>query len=127
MMSLAVTTESMPTPSNIFGVKDFDKFTQKKVTVVSGAGALKAGTLLGKITTGGKYTTWDNRTSGGATDGSEVLVGVLVHDVDATSADQPAVIYVDGTFLQSALTAVTTVTVDTKNTLGTINIIAEVA
>ncbi len=57
-----------------------------QITVVSGAGALKAGTVLGKITASGKYKPYDND----ATDGSQTAVAILYDDCDATSADQKA-------------------------------------
>lgn len=47
-----------------------------------------AGTLLGKITASGKFTT----SLSAASDGSEVPVAVLLEDVDASSGDQSAVI-----------------------------------
>lgn len=64
--------------------------SRESVTVVSGAGALVAGTVLGKITTGGKYTSYDDDN----TDGSETAVGILTHAVDATSADVAATLIV---------------------------------
>lgn len=56
------------------------------ITLVSGAGALKAGTVLGKITASGKYKAYDND----ATDGSQAFAAVLYDDADATSADVKA-------------------------------------
>lgn len=64
--------------------------SRETVTVVSGSGALKAGTVLGQITVGGKYKPYDNNNS----DGSETAKAVLVYDVDATSADATAVVIV---------------------------------
>lgn len=64
--------------------------SRELVTVASGAGALVAGTVLGKITSGGKYTVYDDDNN----DGSETAVGILTHAVDATSADQKASIIV---------------------------------
>lgn len=57
------------------------------VTIVSGAGALEPGMVLGKITSSGKFTPADV----GATDGSETAAGVLYAAVDATAADVEAV------------------------------------
>jgi hypothetical protein len=57
------------------------------VTIVSGAGALAPGTVLGEITASGKFTT----SSTGASDGSESASAVLAYAVDATSADVEAV------------------------------------
>lgn len=56
------------------------------IVVVSGAGILQPGTVLGKITASGKYTAYDND----AADGSEVARAILHAGVDATSADVTA-------------------------------------
>jgi len=52
-------------------------------TIVSGAGVLPAGRVLGLITASGKYVEYDNA----AVDGSEVAAAILLEPVDATSAD----------------------------------------
>lgn len=57
------------------------------VTVLSGQ-VLAAGTVVGKITTGGKYKILVP----GASDGSEVAAGVLWGAVDATGADKPGLV-----------------------------------
>lgn len=64
------------------------QISRDEVTVASGAGALKAGRVMGIVTSGGKYKAYDN----GASDGTEVAAGVLAYDVDATSGDQAAVV-----------------------------------
>lgn len=56
------------------------------ITIVSGSGVLKAGTVLGKITASGKHKPYDND----AVDGSQTFSAVLYDDVDATSADVKA-------------------------------------
>ena len=53
------------------------------VTIVSGAGVVLAGTVLGKITASGKYTPSPDT----GADGSQVAKAVLYRTVDATSAD----------------------------------------
>lgn len=63
-------------------------YSMEEVTVASGAGALKAGRVLGVITSGGKYTHYDN----GASNGSEVARAVLAYDCDASAADQKAAV-----------------------------------
>ena len=63
-------------------------FSREQVTIVSGAGELVSGTVLGKITASGKYTP----VTVAAADGSEDAAGILFQDVDATSADVSAVI-----------------------------------
>jgi len=51
-------------------------------TLISGQD-LEAGTLLGKITIGGKLTQYAH----GASDGSESVHSILVNNIDATDAD----------------------------------------
>lgn len=72
------------------------------VVIVSGAGALTRGTVLGRITASGKYDAYDD----GDSDGTEVARAILAHDVDATSADVNTVAFVHGEFNESALTGI---------------------
>lgn len=75
--------------------------TDGRITVVSGAGVLVRGTLLGKITTGGKYQT----SLSGASDGSQTPVAILANDVDASAADVTNVlVYTSGEFNERAIT-----------------------
>jgi hypothetical protein len=67
-------------------------YTRETVTLVSGAGKLSPGTVLGKITTGGKYTTL----APGASNGSQNAAGILWGHADATDADAPGVVLVRG-------------------------------
>ena len=67
-------------------------FTRETVTLVSGAGKLEPGTVLGKITTGGKYTIL----TPGASNGSQNAAGILWDAVDATDADAPGVVILRG-------------------------------
>jgi hypothetical protein len=62
--------------------------SREEVAVVSGAGALVPGTVLGIVTASSKYAAYDND----ATDGTQVAKAVLYAAVDATSADAPAVV-----------------------------------
>lgn len=57
--------------------------SREQITIVSGSGALAAGTVLGKITASGKYKAYDDDNA----DGSETAAAVLLYPVDATSAD----------------------------------------
>ena len=66
--------------------EDENQYSRDDITVVSGQN-LAAGTVLGKITTGGKYTAYDND----ATDGSQTVAGILLNAVNATSADTAGV------------------------------------
>ena len=61
----------------------------RPITVISGAGELKRGTVLGQITASKKYTP----ALAASDDGSETPKTVLAVDVDATAADVAAVAY----------------------------------
>lgn len=63
--------------------------SREKVVVVSGAGVLVPGTVLGKITASGKYDAYDNAD---VTTGLGTAVAVLYNEVDATAADAEAVV-----------------------------------
>lgn len=67
------------------GNYDGSKISVDQITIVSGAGKLGAGTVLGKITASGKFTIL----APGASDGSQLAAGILWADVDATAADAP--------------------------------------
>lgn len=53
------------------------------ITIVSGAGVVKTGTVLGKITASGKY----KPATATGTDGGQTGAAVNIYEVDATSAD----------------------------------------
>ena len=67
-------------------------YTRDTVTVASGAGKLEPGTVLGKITTGGKFTAL----APAATNGSQTAAGILWAGVDASAADTPGVVLLRG-------------------------------
>jgi hypothetical protein len=67
-------------------------FTRETVTLAAGSGKLLPGTVLGKVTTGGKYTAL----APGATNGSQNAAGILWAAADASDADRPAVVIVRG-------------------------------
>ena len=67
-------------------------YTRETVTIASGAGKLEPGTVLGKITTGGKYTTL----APAATNGSQNAAGILWDKVDASTSDAPGVVVLRG-------------------------------
>ncbi len=69
-------------------------------TIVSGAGAIARGTVLGQITTGGKCKVLNSANS----DGSQSVYAILAAAVDATSGDVVAPVYYTGEFNQAALT-----------------------
>lgn len=68
-------------------------------TIAAGAGALKAGTVLGVVTASGEYAPVDSSKS----DGSEKPLLILSHDVDAGTDDAEAVCYKCGIFNRDAL------------------------
>lgn len=63
-------------------------YSREEVIVISGAGKLQSGTVLGKITASGKY----KPVTVAAADGSQTAAAILLNPVDATSADAPAVV-----------------------------------
>ena len=63
-------------------------FSRAEITVLSGQ-VLTTGTVLGKLTSGGKYVKYDEGASSGA--GSDDAAGILLLDCDATDGDQRAV------------------------------------
>ena len=67
-------------------------YTRETVTIASGAGKLEPGAVLGRITTGGKYTSF----APGASNGSQNASGILWDSVDASAADAAAVILLRG-------------------------------
>lgn len=67
-------------------------YTRETVTIASGAGKLEPGTVLGKITTGGKFT----KLAPAATNGSQNAAGILWAGVDASAADSPGVVVLRG-------------------------------
>lgn len=72
----------------------------KNVTIISGAGILPRGRVLGKITVSKKFTSVLST----ASDGSQAPNCVLAYPVDATSADVVATVYISGRFNREDLT-----------------------
>ncbi|MGL5512654.1 MAG: head decoration protein [Sporomusa sp.] len=98
-MAELVQTIGTFTYDNLIG-GDNPPIRTKIVTIVSGAGLLVRGTVLGKITASGKYQTVNST----ATDGSQMANCVLARDIDASTADTPAEVYISGVFNIEALT-----------------------
>ena len=67
-------------------------YTRDTVAIASGAGKLEPGTVLGKITTGGKFTLL----APAATNGSQNAAGILWDTVDASTADAAGVVILRG-------------------------------
>lgn len=85
------------TPDNLLVTNVFPVVVDK-ATIASGQ-SLKRGTCLGKVTASGKCKTLDKSKS----DGQELIYAILCDDVDATSADVEAPVYLTGEFNQAAL------------------------
>lgn len=88
---MATLTEG-PHPGGFLIWEVLSDYTRETVTLASGAGKLAPGTVLGKITTGGKFTVL----TPGATNGSQNAAGVLWGPADATDSDAPGVVLVRG-------------------------------
>jgi hypothetical protein len=86
------TLTEAPHPGGFLVWEVLRDYTRDTVILASGAGKLAPGTVLGKITTGGKYTVL----TPGATNGSQNAAGLLWAAVDATAADAPAVVILRG-------------------------------
>lgn len=70
-----------------------DDIITRQITLISGQN-LARGSLLGKITSGGKY----NLSLSGASDGSQVPAAILTEDCDASGGDKVTAAYFAGTF-----------------------------
>lgn len=81
------TSQKGPTTADeILG--SYARFTQKGLTILSGAGFLKAGTVLKVSATAGKYTA--------ANKADTAPIGILRKDVDAATSDMLANYVVSG-------------------------------
>jgi hypothetical protein len=78
-------TETLGSRPNNFLLGDLGQISYDDETVASGNN-LEAGMVVGKITASNKLKAYQP----GASDGSQNAYGVLVDNVDATSADQKA-------------------------------------
>ncbi len=72
------------TPGDFLLFEEHDHYCRAEVTIAAGAN-LEPGTVLGKITASGKFTTHET----GVSDGSQTAVAVLVTAAAAESADAP--------------------------------------
>ena len=88
-MNLTTLTEG---PRNLgFVLSDHGGISFDPVTIVSGSGKLKAGTVLGQITASKKFAP-SAAASVAGNEGAETAKAVLAYAVDATSADVTAVV-----------------------------------
>ncbi len=97
------------TPDNL--VAGTTQLVTESVTIVSGQTIVR-GAVLGKITTGGKYTL----SLTGSSDGSEKAYAIAAEDVDASGGDEAAAVYIKGEFNENSLTLGTGHTIDTAKT-----------
>ncbi len=81
-----MTTETLGARANNFLLGDLGQISYDDAIVASGNN-LAAGTVVGMITASSKLKAY----TPGASDGTQNAYGVLVDNVDATSADQKAV------------------------------------
>ncbi|XAI96335.1 head decoration protein D [Microcystis phage Mae-JY30] len=61
--------------------------SRDKAVIKSGSGVIQPGTILGKITTGGKYAPSPNAEVEGI-EGAQTGIAIAIYGCDATSADQ---------------------------------------
>lgn len=85
------------TPDGIFA-GDEDPQT-RKITLVSGQN-LKRGSVLGKITVGGKYTL----SLSASADGSQTPATILAEDCDASAGDKATIAHFGGVYDENGLT-----------------------
>jgi hypothetical protein len=97
----AMTTETFTPDRLLLG----GHVISRKITIDTGV--LVRGTVIGKITSGGKYI----KSLSAAADGSQTPDAILAEDVDATSADVEAMAYFTGDFDALAITLGTAHTV----------------
>ena len=74
-------------------------YSRETVTVVSGAGVILPGTVLGKITASGKY----KPATATGSDGAQVASVVAIYGCDATSADAAVVVSARATTVNGKL------------------------
>lgn len=84
------------TPDNLLA--NDSPIQSRKVTLVSGQN-LARGAVLGKITTGGKYTL----SLSAAGDGSQTPNAILAEACDASGGDKECLVYIGGVFNEKAL------------------------
>ena len=77
---------------------DFPVVTES-VTIASGQNLVR-GTVLGKITSGGKYV----KSLSASSDGSQTPDAILLEDCDASEADKVAPVAISGSLNPNALT-----------------------
>ncbi len=92
------TSEGSFAPDNLIAGDQINPIT-KSVTLVSGQNIVR-GTVLGIITSGGKYTT----SLSAGSNGSQTPKAIAAEDVDASAGDKTTLVYIAGVFNQNELT-----------------------
>ena len=77
-------TFSLRTVSDIVKDEAENRFSRDEETLASGSGLVVIGTVLGKLTTGGKYVPL----APGASTGAQNAAAIILETADATSADR---------------------------------------
>lgn len=98
MPPIASSSEEVYSPDNLIA-GDSPSIATEPATLNTGQNLVR-GTVVGRIAASGNITQCDN----GAADGSEVAIGITVHDVDATAAAKNCPIYKGGNFRSSEMT-----------------------
>ena len=107
--TLGITVEEMPKLSILIAS---ETHLSKQITIASGAGQLKRGTVLGLNTSTYKYT----QLNPSASNGTEVARAILVEDVDASERDVKAQAFFVGKYRLSDLIWPDGITDEQKNT-----------
>lgn len=91
-MGYTIRTQTFNEPVALSDVVKFyeSDYSTEEVTIVSGAGVLEIGTVLGRITASGNW----NACNVDATDGSQAAAGILAERIDATSGARQAIVIV---------------------------------
>lgn len=91
--------------------------SREQVTFAATTAILPAGTVVGKITVGGKWAPYDPD----ATDGTEAAAGILYAELPIATGDQPGVVLVR--HAEVAETHLTGIDADAKADLAALQII----
>lgn len=97
-VNLGPTTTNLAEPDQLLASITFPKH-EEPITVKTGSGVLKRGTPLGLETASGKAVPYNQA----GADGSEDFIGLLIEDIDATSADVKTRRYMTGEFNKTYL------------------------
>ncbi|MDK4714678.1 head decoration protein [Rhizobium sp. CNPSo 4039] len=80
-------TFSYKTESDIVKDEGKNRFSRDTDTLASGSGKVVTGTVLGKLTNGGKF----KPLAPDATDGTQIAAAIILQRADATAGDQEVV------------------------------------